>query len=207
LAVKGTVITGCDPLPSTPLITKDNVKFINDSTYTNADTYNSHPITLSAPVKIVGKGSKTSLSTSISSVDYRDHQQNSSGVNGNDTDDYGSWFTWRMVAQYADVLCSNGWRVPSLRDFQDYSGIESGITNSIYGGTHEAPCIHGCLLGGYSEGGSHTENQRTYGYYWSSTEYSPDIAYFAYVTSSSFSVQGYVYRNYGLSLRCVKTAP
>jgi uncharacterized protein (TIGR02145 family) len=203
LAVTGSIIiAGCDPLTAIPLITSANVQFINDATYTNSATYNTHPITLSAPVKIVGKSPKRSFAGTTSSIDYRDHQVSATNVT-NDTDDYGSWFTWCMVVNYADILCPSPWRVPSLKDFQDYSGIESGNTKSIYGSVVGGSNIHGWLLGGYVSGGS-VGALGTRGFSWSSTPLGSNKGYTAHVNHAEFYPQGDQTRNYGFSLRCVR---
>ncbi|MDR2086455.1 MAG: hypothetical protein LBP72_04685 [Dysgonamonadaceae bacterium] len=196
LAVTGTVvISGCDNPPATPLITSANVQFVNN----NSPLYTRRGITLSTSVKIVGKGSKTSVSTSDSAIDYRDHSTS--------TVQYGSWFTWCMVAWYADVLCPSPWRVPSLKDFQDYSGITTtdDYTYEIYGRPADkvSEAIDGWLLSGFADGsdtyyvGSHT-------FYWSSTPEGMKGANSADVVSALFRAEAYNHRHSGFSLRCVR---
>jgi uncharacterized protein (TIGR02145 family) len=199
LAVEAVVlrsVSDCDATHS--VITSANVDFIND------DEYERHGITLSAPVKIVGRGAKTSLSsTSNSLVDYRDHQVSASDPT-NDTDDYGSWFTWCMVVTHADILCPSPWRVPSKDDFANYAGT-SGTTTVITAGTHESPGVDGWLLGGYASGVNSVVAVGEAGRCWSSTKATgiPQSS-IIYVDSDYLNVAGVAVRYFGMSLRCVK---
>jgi uncharacterized protein (TIGR02145 family) len=194
LAVSGNIIiSGCDPLPSTPLITSDNVEFVNN----NTPTYTRNTITLSTPVKIVGKGSKTSLSSESSSlVDYRDHSI--------DTDIYGSWFTWCMVAYYADILCPSPWKVPTLEDFCWYA---NGSTTDAHDNSNITSSDDGWQRGGYASGSS-TGSVNAHGNYWSSTPNGMNYGYSARVNTSRFYPRDLERsRHFGYSLRCVKTTP
>ncbi|MDR2086343.1 MAG: fibrobacter succinogenes major paralogous domain-containing protein, partial [Dysgonamonadaceae bacterium] len=187
-------ITGCDALPSPPLITSANVEFVNN----NAPLYTRNTVTLSTPVRIIGKGSKASIfSQSYSSVDYRDHPN----------PDYGSWFTWCMVALYGDILCPGEWRVPSREDFCKYANDDrtntndnSAIIGQAIGGSGG---VDGWLLAGYALN-SGTGSIGTLGTYWSSTEHSSTTGYRVDVTSSGFSPSNYNGRYAGASLRCVR---
>jgi uncharacterized protein (TIGR02145 family) len=193
-------VADCDATPSYGgVITPENVRFINEETHINEDTYNTHPITLSAPVKIVGRGAKIiPPSESISSVDYSDHSES--------TADYGSWFTWCMVATHADILCPSPWRVPSLTDFQNYSGT-TGSTNSIYGrsAANVSEAVDGWLLGGFSSGNS-ISGVGLGGFAWSSTAHNSMLmrSYYVYVNKSHLDLQSASSYSYGFSLRCVK---
>jgi uncharacterized protein (TIGR02145 family) len=180
------------------VITSANVAFINDAEYERNGR------TFSAPVKIVGRNARTSnlVSTSAALVDYRDHQVSNSDATIN-TADYGSWFTWCMVATHADILCPSPWRVPATEDFCQYvndSPTNTNSTNEIKSG------IDGWLLGCYVYSGS-VYGVGTDGYYWSSTRYGTDHGYYAKVTGSDFYPSNYNLRYGGFSLRCVKTAP
>ncbi|MDR2087671.1 MAG: hypothetical protein LBP72_10960 [Dysgonamonadaceae bacterium] len=188
LPVTGTVvIAGCDPLPAIPLISSANVDFASGS-----DVTTTSGLVFSPPIKIIGKGDKKTLaSTSNSLIDYRDH------TNATNTNLYGSWFTWCMVATYADVLCPSPWHVPSLDEFQTYYNAETNVGVTVKYG------MHGWLLGGCAYGGS-VDNTGPTGYYWSSTEDSSDSGYYALVNSSLFSPSSYTYRYFGFSLRCVR---
>jgi hypothetical protein len=192
-----TAITNCDAQPSYggSVITSANVEFVNN----NASTYTRNGITLSTPVRIVGRSARSTLaSTSNSLVDYRDHSTDS---------DYGSWFTGCMVALYADILCPGEWRVPSAEDFCKYANDDRTNTNSNYaitgqpiGGTGG---VDGWLLGGIASGSS-VLNVGVTACYWSSTPVGSSNGDYAYVNSSSFDPSSNSGRYYGLSLRCVK---
>jgi uncharacterized protein (TIGR02145 family) len=167
----------------------ENVRFTNDAEYTR------NGITFSAPVKIVGRSAKTSLASQAQDntlVDYRDHYD--------DSDTYGSWFTWCMVATHADILCPSPWRVPSREDFCKYANDDESNTNY----TSEVKTgMHGWLRGGGADGSS-MNNVDFLGFYWSSTEYSSSDSYLALVYSSTFLPSGSNLRGHGYSLRCVK---
>jgi uncharacterized protein (TIGR02145 family) len=196
LAVTGRIIiTGCDALPATPIITSLNVEFVSEDT-----TVSRNGIIFSAPVRITGKGSKTSFSTSTSSIDYRDHSINSN---------YGSLFTWCMVARYADVLCPGEWRVPSSEDFCLYANGDK--TNTAYNYEIKGQSINGSggvdgwLLGGFATAGSGIVGQVTViGNYWSSTPDGQTSGYSVDVYSDFFYPLGNASRNFGYSLRCVR---
>jgi uncharacterized protein (TIGR02145 family) len=185
------VASGCDLTHSYggSIITNSaNVRFIN------GDTYTRNGITLSAPVKIVGRVPRTSLaSTNAPLVDYRDHR------NGSDTN--GSWFTWCMVATHADILCPSPWRVPTREDFCQYANNSPTNTSST---SEVKPGIDGWLLAGYASGDDSELHIGTYGSYWSSTELSLSRGYYGWLTSSDFRPSGSYNRYYGFSLRCVK---
>ncbi|MDR2086371.1 MAG: hypothetical protein LBP72_04265 [Dysgonamonadaceae bacterium] len=208
LAVSGVVLRSVADCDRTTLfsyggsvITPANVKFVND----NLPAYTArNGITLSTPVKIVGRAPKTALAAgAFTLADYRDHQVSSSDPT-NDTDDYGSWFTWCMVVTHADVLCPSPWRVPSEDDFVNYSG-GTGDNHSIYGRpvATVSEAIDGWLLGGEADGNS-TTLQGSSGHYWSSTATIPSYSNRADVYNNFFRPEDNNPRRAGLSLRCVK---
>jgi uncharacterized protein (TIGR02145 family) len=192
-------ITNCTT--PTLAITPANVEFTNN----NTPLYTRNSITLSTPVKITV--SKTAFDGGGSSApykaDYRNHQKSNSDPT-DDTDNYGSWFSWCMVAQYNDVLCPGEWRIPSRNDFITYSDGITGDNYSITGGTHDSPGVDGWLFGSNTDGSS-VGSVGTDGYYWSSTLYDGlNGCYYAYVSSSRFYPQSFINRNAGFSLRCVR---
>jgi hypothetical protein len=181
-------VSGCDATHSYggSVITSANVEFVNN----NSPTYARHGITLSTPVKIVGKGAKSTLSSTSTSVDYCDHDN---------TNTYGSGFTWCMVATHADILCPSPWRVPTEGDFCQYangSSADPRNNGEIKSG------IDGWLLGGYTDAGFWGSIGFA-GYYWSSTPDGLSDGYAAIVTNNEFG-QIVAYRNTGFTLRCVK---
>jgi uncharacterized protein (TIGR02145 family) len=189
-----TAITNCTT--PTLVITPADAEFINN----NTPLYTRNSITLSTPVKItVSKTDFAGGSSPNFKADYRDHSTNP---------DYGSWFSWCMVAQYNDVLCPGEWRVPSVEDFCKYAnGSESntGTTGSIYGRPADqvSDAIDGWLLGGYADG-SYADELGSRGHYWSSTEGGSSFGYNALVRSINFLPMDNTSRYYGFSLRCVK---
>jgi uncharacterized protein (TIGR02145 family) len=192
-------VYGCATKPSygASVITPANVDFINDAEYAR------NGITLSAPVKIVGRADRMVLKDdyTFSLVDYRDHQVSDTDATIN-TADYGSWFTWCMVATHADILCPSPWRVPTYEDFCQYangSPSSTGTTTEVKSG------MHGWLLGGYAYDSS-TADIGVFGLYWSSTESSSNAngGHGVTVAISSFDPSESSDRYYGLSLRCVR---
>ncbi|MDR2085690.1 MAG: hypothetical protein LBP72_00785 [Dysgonamonadaceae bacterium] len=192
LAVIGTVKIFGTCIVSSLLDLTGKVEFVSTDT-----TSVRGGIIFSAPVKITD--SKTTFdggSNPNFKADYRDHL-NLSGVN--DTDSLGSWFSWCMVAQYADVLCPGQWQVPTKQNFQDYAGVDYSTT-----AIHEG--IDDWLLGGLATS-SDGRGQGIFGYYWSYSRSGMDMAYRARVSSGDFYPADFVGRNEGYSLRCVKIAP
>jgi uncharacterized protein (TIGR02145 family) len=194
LAVTGTVhIPGC--VPGTFNLT-GKVKFINTDT-----TVSRNGIIFSAPVKITA--SKTTFDAGSSEpykADYRNHQVSSSDP-ADDTGTFGSWFSWCMVAQYADVLCPSPWRVPTRGDFSMYAAGSESYSSSI-------SAIHNGLDGWQSgvscSNDGHPNNPHPDGYYWSSTPNGTDKAYYAASEPNYFFPQFARIRDMGFTLRCVK---
>jgi uncharacterized protein (TIGR02145 family) len=64
--------------------------------------------------------------------------------------------------------------------------------------------MNGWLLGGYCSSDGTLYGQGSYGYYWSSTEYSSANGYTANVYSSNFVPQSSDYKYVGQTVRCVR---
>jgi uncharacterized protein (TIGR02145 family) len=175
-------------------VTRSNVKFVND----NLPEYPArNGITLSTPVKI--ERSVTSYFAGAYDSQYRDHSISS--------DEYGSWFSWCMVATRADFLCPDPWRVPSLEDFQQYSGIINGSTTTIFGRpvATVSEAIDGWLLGGMVNNKNEFINVATAGFYWTSTGIGESVsARNVQVESDRFFPYSSYNHGFGFSLRCVK---
>jgi hypothetical protein len=118
-------------------------------------------LTVSPPVKIIGLPARTTEFDGGPSptykADYRDHSDN--------TNTYGSWFSWCMVKQYEDILCPGTWRVPT--EAVVFSGRKRWHWSNEVGVTSLVITIDGWLLGGNANSGS-VNNVGTNGYYWSS---------------------------------------
>jgi hypothetical protein len=182
LAVTGVAILSVSDCVTTPnvVITPANVAFVSPT-----ETATQSGLTFSAPVKIVGLPARTTFDGGSSEpfkADYRDHSHN--------TNTYGSWFSWCMVAQYADVLCPSPWHVPTRYEFVTYEMAE---TTTLKGG------VHGWLLGGFVAAKVGEE-----GYYWSSTPNTSFYGYHVHVYDNSFYRDSFSVRRQGMSLRCVK---
>jgi hypothetical protein len=175
------------------IIDLSNVEFINDLTHTR------NGITVSAPVKIVGRATKTYFTALSTSNDYRDHQVSNDDPTI-DTDTYGSWFSWCMVATHADILCSSPWRVPTRDDMCQYANGNKNITDGI-------PEIkagdYGWLPGGYINNSDVIEDGGVCGYYWRS-EGGDMYGSMVWARPNYFYPNNTLDRKYGASLRCVK---
>jgi hypothetical protein len=113
-------------------------------------------------------------------------------------------FSWCMVQQYADQLCTNGWRVPTKEDF---CKIATGST---------ATCTNG--TGGYAnwwedgiviiepDGTPEPLPRAEFSDYWSQSESDLWNGYNANVRLDEyhFAPAGNMNKGYGLVLRCVK---
>ena len=137
---------------------------------------------------------------------------------------YGDMFTWCAVIRFQDELCPDGWRVPSLAEFQELDVIFGGtgtyrsttieelnatyLSPEVWGGQFNGGC--GVDMAGnpilYSQG----EN----GFYWAATEYSLGNGYGTYFSDANDDwgdpalVQPDSFMNFldaGQGLRCVKT--
>lgn len=134
----------------------------------------------------------------------------------NDSVIYGAVYNWYAVS--SGTLCPTGWHVPSNDEWNTlttYLGGDSvaGFKLKEIGTTHWLSPNTGttnesgftALPGGYRTSSGTFNNIRTYGYWWSSTEYSPTDAYFRDmyynyndVDKSTNIKQG------GFSVRCLK---
>jgi uncharacterized protein (TIGR02145 family) len=188
--VSVTVIESC--VPATFDLT-GKVAFVN-----NSETDPRNGIIFSAPVKITASKTDFNAGASNSRADYRNHQVSNTNT-ADDTDTYGSWFTWCMVKQYADVLCPSPWRVPSASDFCKYANDDERNTSTV---TNIKSGMDGWLIGGYAN--NDVAIIGVCGYYWSSTRANSDNGYRAYVYDDSFTPQNSHPRGYGYTLRCVK---
>ena len=115
-----------------------------------------------------------------------------------------SYYSWRAAtAGYNSSssgpsvnydICPSGWRLPTLADIKTLKGTyTTGATLTaspwlgVYSGDYNSSQFY---LGG------------SYGYYWSSTAYDSNYAYYLYFVSSSAYVNNYnKYR--GLAVRCI----
>jgi len=121
---------------------------------------------------------------------------------------YGVYYNWyTATATYGTYsmssgsvsydICPKGWRLPT--------GGSSGEFQTLYNKYASSALMQGTpgfVLSGYRRGSS-TRNQGTYGFYWSSTAYSANYAYYLYLNSSSVSPANDNYKYIGFTVRCV----
>jgi len=125
----------------------------------------------------------------------------------NDSDYKGSLFSWRAVAETAN-LCPPPWRVPTKDDFVNLDIAMCGGDGSsrtkpfdlskyldTWGGAFGGRCLSDGRL----------VHQGSWAYYWSATEYTATSARYLYLGSGgSIGPQYWLDKNYGLTLRCVR---
>ena len=101
----------------------------------------------------------------------------------------------------AEDICPYGWRLPtggSSGEFQAlYTTYSSNYNNFV--DALSTP-LSGCFNNGKAR------SQGSYGYFWSSTRDNTTTMYRLFVDSSSVSPQRYGNRNYGYSVRCIRTS-
>jgi hypothetical protein len=106
-------------------------------------------------------------------------------------------YSWEYVRRNASTLCPAPWRVPTKDSFIKLAAaLSSGDKNVI--------SDWGAVLGGTSNGSGTLYYQGLSSYYWSSSAYSSTYGYYASVESNYFRPQGYAYKRFGFSLRCVR---
>jgi uncharacterized protein (TIGR02145 family) len=127
---------------------------------------------------------------------------------------YGAIYNWYAVN--TGKLCPTGWHVPSDPEWTTLTNNvggetiagdklkETGVTHWLTPNT-EATNQSGftALPGGYRDNYGSYYHNGDYGYWWSVTEYSASKAYYRFIISSGI-VTVYYYKEYGLSVRCLK---
>jgi hypothetical protein len=156
------------------------VGFLSDKTWTFGDQTWSAPVTATYCEKTAFDGGGTSNN---SKADCRKHSKAK----------YGHLFSWCMVATYAAQLCPSPWRVPTKSDFERLAqNVNSRKLSKSWG------------YGGYAIS-SFMRDVNSYAYYWSSTEYDNDSAYFlVYYSSYVYPQYYYATKANGRQVRCVK---
>jgi uncharacterized protein (TIGR02145 family) len=120
----------------------------------------------------------------------------------------GNLFSWEAVNQYQDVLCPDGWRVPTKEDFIALDTAMGGNgTNRSANSTERNRYIStwAGAWGGYCTTAGALTGQGSNLSYWSSTERSSTMAYYLCVSSTTTVNPQYDdVKNYGFALRCVR---
>ncbi len=137
---------------------------------------------------------------------------------------YGDFFTWCAVIRYQDVLCPDGWRVPSKEEFVELdialggTGMHRQTTIEDLNATYLSPEV----WGGKFNGGCGLDmsgepiifSQGKVGTYWAATEYSLGNGYVTYFSDANEEwgdpalVEPDSFMNFmdgGQGLRCIKT--
>jgi uncharacterized protein (TIGR02145 family) len=127
--------------------------------------------------------------------------------NGN----YGHLFSWEAVSQYKDLLCPEGWRVPTSEDFceldkalnnDDSCGLRTGAPALTYISTWGGEYSGRCTETGWPQ------NVGNAGYYWTETIDVTNTDYVIYLylhrAGESSNPTSQSSKAYGSQLRCVK---
>jgi uncharacterized protein (TIGR02145 family) len=181
--------TGC----TTPTIVLGKVGFIS------SDTYSRYGLTISAPVTATYCNGRTyeTFDGGSSGAFMADCATNYYGA------ELGNWFTWCMVKQYAEQLCPNQWRVPTL---EDHCLIANGSTTNCNQLSSNLNGVDGYTYTGHARTGSYHRGGLS-GYYWSSTETNSDFGYDLGFSSNGTFPQDSYGKERGFALRCVQDAP
>jgi uncharacterized protein (TIGR02145 family) len=135
-----------------------------------------------------------------STEDYRADCRQNSG--------YGDLFSWQAVSDYQAQLCPEGWRVPTKDEFVALDvalgGTGSNRTDdaatrnkylSLWGGSYGGYCLSDGTL----------ESQGVLAIYGSQSVYNATDGFCLYFLTIDFVYpQGYDFKDYGFSLRCVR---
>jgi len=136
----------------------------------------------------------------------------------------GDLFSWCAVMRFADVLCPDGWRVPTAEDFRNLHWILTGdtvatgsnvlmdiTTSGLYAPTNAQggtvgtnPAQVGGVWGGarFTGSTSNIENQNSN--YWSSSQSTPVLARNLSFTTVNVWPENNTDKNVGFALRCVR---
>ncbi|MCL2413910.1 MAG: hypothetical protein FWC94_01475 [Bacteroidales bacterium] len=130
----------------------------------------------------------------------------------------GHFFSWCAVMRFADLLCPDGWRVPTTEDFAilhqnlgftlPAQGSSTAHDNTgVYiptSGTVSDPNVGG-IWGGARFTGHATNLLNAYSFYWSSTQSSGTAARHLVIDETRAWPQHDNDKNSGFALRCVRT--
>jgi len=132
---------------------------------------------------------------------------------------YGGLYQWNEAMQYITTsgtqgICPTGWHIPTYEEFQTLKAAVNNDGNALKkegegtgSGSGTNTSGFSALLAGYRNPYGIFSHLSSNAYFWSSTEYGTDFAYYLYLYSSnsgiSFSYYDYG-KYYGFSVRCVK---
>lgn len=163
--------------------------------------------------RIDGSSDQTVADTDIEKYCYNNLETN--------CDTYGGLYQWDEAMQYnpsdagpvgtTQGICPSGWHIPTSAEFQTLSAAVSNSGNALKAkGQGELPDGAGtntsgfsALLAGYSNGIFIGLGYNTY--FWSSTEYDGENAYYLYLNYTSDQVSLFnEHKDQGFSVRCLK---
>jgi uncharacterized protein (TIGR02145 family) len=118
----------------------------------------------------------------------------------------GYLYSWVYVTNNASILCPDPWRVPSSNDFCTLDKSLFGRSTCTNRATYEFSPYH--TQWGGSNGGFASANgvvsAYDYVYYWSSSSYNGQYAYFLDYHGEHVYPQRYDSKAFGFRVRCVK---
>ena len=126
------------------------------------------------------------------------------------SDGLGDLFSWCAVGRYVRQLCPDNWRVPTTQDFM--------YLDEFFGGNGERRRVDRTTLAQYTEtwGGSYggicrpdgrLEDQNNGAFYWAiSAGRTGTGSRLNFFTNGYISPQGWVSKNFGHTVRCVRNA-
>jgi uncharacterized protein (TIGR02145 family) len=125
---------------------------------------------------------------------------------------YGDLFTWCAVARYGNILCPDGWRVPTVEDFVNLDKAMGGTGNNgassvvlkYFGtGSNEWGSAYSGDSGGAT--GIPLTGQGLYATYWAQSESNADYGYDSHMYPGRYvHPKNYNVKSYGFTLRCVR---
>jgi uncharacterized protein (TIGR02145 family) len=122
-------------------------------------------------------------------------------------------FSWPAVDQYKDVLCPDGWRVPTKTDFETLDIVLNNVpTSTARRGDQESALRMidewGGRVGGFCTYIGESVGQNAWGQYWTQTAFAgePGYAYILTYAIDEYNINTQFSRNQhcGLPVRCVR---
>jgi len=120
----------------------------------------------------------------------------------------GDFFSWCAVVRFQDELCPEPWRVPTHWDFISLDRTLGGGGRYQYNSNLRQKYLNdwGGHYGGYCHsGGALDMDLDSWAFYWSKSESNATSGFFLYFGhSNSVNPQRSYFKQFGLSLRCVR---
>jgi uncharacterized protein (TIGR02145 family) len=122
-------------------------------------------------------------------------------------------FSWPAVDQYKDVLCPDGWRVPTKTDFETLDKVVNNVPESVARRGDQASALRmidewGGRVGGFCTYLGESVGMDAWGHYWTQTGFDgePGYAYIFTYAIDEYNINTQFTRNQhcGLAVRCVR---